>query len=112
MTITLRPGQEQLLLDILRTGGYESAAEAIGSALETLHSQNEWLSENGSLDDRKIREGIPPLDRGENIPETELATHLAVWKRRSERYVLAPAIPSIDEALQIVAVLTLLKKRV
>ncbi len=56
MTITLRPDQEQLLLDIMRAGGYENAEEAIGSALEILHLQKEWLSENGSLVDAKIRE--------------------------------------------------------
>lgn len=46
MTVTLRPDQEQLLLDILRTSSYENAEEAIGSALEILHSQSEWLSAN------------------------------------------------------------------
>ena len=76
MTITLRPDQERLLLDIMRTGGYENAEEAIGSALEILHSQNEWLSENGSLVDAKIREGIAQLDRGEGISEEELPAHL------------------------------------
>ena len=80
MTITLRPDQEQLLLDIMRTGSYENAEEAIGSALEILHSQNEWLSENSGLVDAKIREGIARLDRGDGIPETELATHLARLK--------------------------------
>ncbi len=80
MTITLRPDQEQLLLDIMRTGSYQNAEEAIGSALEILHSQNEGLSENGSLVDAKIREGIAQLDCGEGIPETELATHLARLK--------------------------------
>ena len=46
MTITLRPEQEQLVLDIMRTGGYENAEEAIESALEMLGSQNEWLIES------------------------------------------------------------------
>jgi antitoxin ParD1/3/4 len=84
MTITLRPDQEQLLLDIMRTGSYENAEEAIGSALEILHSQNEWLSENSSLVDAKIREGIAQLDRGEGIPETELAAHLDRLKAQQE----------------------------
>jgi hypothetical protein len=84
MTITLRPDQEQLLLDIMRTGTYQNAEEAIGSALEILHSQNKWLSENSSLVDAKIQEGIAQLDRGEGIPETALAAHLARLKAQQE----------------------------
>jgi antitoxin ParD1/3/4 len=80
MTITLRPDHEQLLQDIMRAGGYENAEEAIGSALEILHSQNEWLSENSSAVDAQIREGIAELDRGEGIPEAELAEYLARLK--------------------------------
>ena len=80
MTITLRPDHEQLLQDIMRASGYENAEEAIGSALEILHSQNEWLSENSSAVDAQIREGIAELDRGEGIPEAELAEYLARLK--------------------------------
>lgn len=64
----------------MRAGGYENAEEAIGSALEILHSQNEWLSENSSAVDAQIREGIAELDRGEGIPEAELAEYLARLK--------------------------------
>jgi antitoxin ParD1/3/4 len=84
MTITLRPDQEQLLLDIMRTGSYENAEEAIGSALEILHSQNEWLSENNSAVDARIREGIAELDRGEGIPEVELPAYLDRLKAQLE----------------------------
>ena len=83
MTIALRPDQEQLLLDIMRMGSYENAEEAIGSALEILHSQNEWLSENRSLMDAKIREGIAQLDRGEGI-RNQLAAHLDRLKAQQE----------------------------
>jgi antitoxin ParD1/3/4 len=84
MTITLRPDQEQLLHDIMCTGSYQNAEEAIGSALEILHSQNEWLSGNSVLIDAKIRDGIAQLDRGEGIPETELATYLARLKAQQD----------------------------
>jgi antitoxin ParD1/3/4 len=84
MTITLRPELAQLLQDIMRTGGYEKPEEAIGSALEMLLSQNEWLAENASEVDARIREGIAQLDRGEGIPEAELAAHLARLKAQAE----------------------------
>ena len=84
MTITLRPDQERLLLDIMRTGGYENAEEAIGTALEILHSQNVWLSENSNAVDLKVRKGIAELDRGEGIPEEEITAYLDRLKARLE----------------------------
>jgi hypothetical protein len=84
MTITLRPDQEQLLLDIMRTGSYENAEAAIGSALEILHSQSEWLSEHSGLVDAKMQEGIAQLDRGEGILEVELAAYLDRLKAQQE----------------------------
>ena len=84
MTITLRPEQEQLVRDLLRSGGYENAEDAIDSALEMLRSQNEWLSANRSAIDARIRQGIAELDRGEGIPEGELDAHLARLKAEPE----------------------------
>lgn len=68
----------------MRAGGYENAEVAIGSALEILHSQNEWLSENSSAVDAKIREGIAELDRGEGIPEEKIDAYLARLKALPE----------------------------
>lgn len=84
MAITLRPEQEQLVRDLLRSGGYENAEDAIDSALEMLRSQNEWLVANRSAVDARIRQGIAELDRGEGIPEGELDTHLARLKAEPE----------------------------
>ena len=78
MTITLRADQEQLLRDLMRTGVYENAEEAIASALEMLLWQNQWLAENSGAVDAKIREGIAELDRGEGIAETEMIAHLPI----------------------------------
>jgi antitoxin ParD1/3/4 len=84
MTITLRPEQEQLVRDLLRSGGYENAEDAIDSALEMLRSQNEWLLANRSAVDARIRQGIAELDRGEGIREEELDAHLARLKAEPE----------------------------
>jgi antitoxin ParD1/3/4 len=84
MTITLRPEQEQLVRDLLRSGGYENAEDAIDSALEMLRSQNEWLLANRDAVDARIRQGIAELDRGEGIPERELDAHLARLKAEPE----------------------------
>jgi antitoxin ParD1/3/4 len=84
MTITLRPEQEQLVRDLLRTGGYENAEDAIDSALEMLRSQNEWLLANRDAVDARIRQGIAELDRGEGIPEADLDAHLARLKAERE----------------------------
>ena len=84
MTITLRPEQEQFVRDLLRSGGYENAEDAIDSALEMLRSQNEWLLANRSAIAARIRQGIAELDRGEGIPEGELDAHLARLKAEPE----------------------------
>jgi hypothetical protein len=84
MTINLWPDQAQLLQGIMRTGGYEKPEEAIESALEMLLSQNAWLAENAGEVDARIREGIAQLDRGEGIPEAELAKRLAHLKAQPE----------------------------
>ena len=84
MTITLRPEQEQLVRDLLRSGGYENAEDAIDSALEMLRSQNEWLLANRGAIDARIRQGIAELDRGEGIPEGDLDAHLARLKAEPE----------------------------
>jgi hypothetical protein len=80
MTITLRPEQERLVMDVMRAGGYENAEAAIESALEVLRSQNEWLIENRAAVEAKIRQGIAELDRGEGIPEDQLDEHMARLK--------------------------------
>jgi antitoxin ParD1/3/4 len=84
MTITLRPEQEQLVRDLLRSGGYENAEDTIDSALEMLRSQNEWLLANRGAIDARIRQGIAELDRGEGISEGDLDAHLARLKAEPE----------------------------
>jgi Arc/MetJ-type ribon-helix-helix transcriptional regulator len=54
MTITIRAEHEQLIAQALRTGGYQSADEVIGRALEVLRSEDEWLAENKSAIGEKI----------------------------------------------------------
>ena len=84
MAITLRPDHEQRFLDAVRAGGFESADDAMDTALEMLRSQNEWLLENRAAIDAKIQQGIAELDRGEGIPEDELDAHLNRLKAESE----------------------------
>jgi Arc/MetJ-type ribon-helix-helix transcriptional regulator len=84
MTITLQPEQEQLVMDLMRTGGYANPDEAIASALEMLRSQQAWLLANREAVDTTIRQGIAELDRGEGIPEAQLDTYLARLKAQQE----------------------------
>jgi Arc/MetJ-type ribon-helix-helix transcriptional regulator len=84
MTITLRPEQEQLMMDLIRTGGYANPDEAIASALEMLCYEDEWLLADRDAVDAKIRQGIAELDRGEGIPADELDGYLARLKAQQE----------------------------
>jgi hypothetical protein len=80
MPITLRPDHEQRFLDAVRDGGFESTDDAMDAALEMLRSQNEWLLENRTAIDAKIRQGIAEIERGEGIPEEQLDAYLARLK--------------------------------
>ncbi len=84
MAITLRPEHEQQFLDAVREGGFESADDAMETALEMLRSQNEWLLENRTLIASKIQRGIAELDRGAGIPENQLDSHLKRLKAEPE----------------------------
>jgi Arc/MetJ-type ribon-helix-helix transcriptional regulator len=65
MTITIRAEHEQLIAQALRTGGYQSADEVIGRALEILRSEDEWLAENKSAIGEKIERAFGQFERGE-----------------------------------------------
>jgi len=84
MSIKLRPDHERRFLDAVRAGGFESADDAMDTALEMLRSQNEWLLENRAAINAKIQQGIAELDRGEGIPEDELDAYLDKLKARPE----------------------------
>jgi Arc/MetJ-type ribon-helix-helix transcriptional regulator len=84
MTITLRPEQEELVRQIVGTGAFQNAEDAVGSALEMLRSQGEWLLANRDAIDTRIRQGIAELDRGEGIADDQLDSHLARIKAEPE----------------------------
>lgn len=77
MTITLKPEQEQLITEVLRSGGYHNADEVIERALELLHEHESWLAENRV----KIVEGYAAAQRGELIDGDEVRAQLAQHKR-------------------------------
>ena len=55
MTITLRPEQEKLIAQAMKTGAYQDAGEVIERALEMLRAKDEW---------RHLAEGLDDLKRG------------------------------------------------
>lgn len=84
MTIQLKPEQEQLIADALRTGAYHSPDDVIDRALEVLHERDEWLIANRRTIDEKIRTGMEELEGGEGIPEDELDAYLERLKAQPE----------------------------
>jgi antitoxin ParD1/3/4 len=76
MTIELKPEQERLVEQALRSGAYRSKEDVIERALAVLHEQDEWLTVSRSDVDARIRKGIAQLDRGEGIAEDELDEYL------------------------------------
>jgi antitoxin ParD1/3/4 len=84
MTIHLKPEQEHLIAEALRSGAYSSTEDVIDRALEVLQEQDEWLSANRQIIDAKIRNGVAELERGEGIPEDELDAYLERLKSQPE----------------------------
>jgi len=84
MTIQLKPEQEHLVAEALRSGAYHTPDDVIGRALAVLHEQDEWLAANRQAIDANIRTGMEELDRGEGIPEDELDAYLKRLKARPE----------------------------
>ena len=84
MTIQLKPEQEHLVAEALRSGAYHTPDDVIDRALAVLHEQDEWLVAHRQAIDAKIRTGMEELDRGEGIPEDELDTYLERLKTRPE----------------------------
>jgi antitoxin ParD1/3/4 len=77
MTITLRPEQEQLVAEVLRSGSYHNADEVIERALALLHEHEKWLADTRA----KIEEGYAAAERGELIDAAEVSAHLEQRKR-------------------------------
>jgi hypothetical protein len=80
MAITLRSVHEQRFWDGVREGGFESADDAMDTALEMLRVQKDWLRENRNEIRAQIAEGLAELDRGEGIPEEHVDGYLAKLK--------------------------------
>jgi hypothetical protein len=68
----------------LQATGSASVEEVLLRLLETQEEQDRWLAENREAINAKIRRGIVQLDRGEGIPEDQLAAHLADLKAKPE----------------------------
>jgi Arc/MetJ-type ribon-helix-helix transcriptional regulator len=71
MTIRLRPEQEKLIAEAMRTGAYEDPNEAIERALEMLRSEDEWLHDNKQEIADKIERAFEQFDRGEFLSADE-----------------------------------------
>ena len=68
----------------LQATGAASIEEVLLRLLETQEEQDRWLAENRESINAKIRRGIEQLDRGEGIPENQLAAYLSKLKATPE----------------------------
>lgn len=83
MTVTIRPDDEQLIAEVIRTGAYQNADEVIARALEVLRSDEEWLGESKSAIGEKIDRAFEQFDRGQffsaEASKSDMETRKAVW---------------------------------
>ena len=65
MTITLRPDQERMIAEAMRSGAYRSPDEVIDRALAVLRLEDENLQDDGELINQKIERAFAQFERGE-----------------------------------------------
>ena len=82
MTIQLRPEDEKLIAERLRSGVFGSAADVIHDALASQDYEARWLARNKQRLNEKIARGIAQLDRGESVTAEEARARLGERKRR------------------------------
>jgi antitoxin ParD1/3/4 len=90
MSITLNSEQEALVVNLIETGGFQTAEEVLQVALNRLAT--EWQSYQAWIVDtqEQVREGIASLDRGEGVNGETAVNDLLAKLRRS---------PSIEQTL-------------
>lgn len=85
MTIQIRDAAlEARLQKQLEATGSSSLEELLRRLLESQEEQDRWLLENREAVNAKIQRGLDQLDRGEGIPENQLAAYLAKLKAKPE----------------------------
>ena len=89
MTITLRPEEEKLIAQAMRSGAYQDPNEVIERALQMLHSEDEWLRGNQEEVAEKIERALRRFERGEFFSAVESRADLekrkAEWHREPPR---------------------------
>jgi len=80
MTVTLSPDQERRLAELLRSGAYQNAEQALDCALEMLLAHEEWLAENRDEISAAIELGFAEAERGESIDGDEVRSRMAARK--------------------------------
>jgi antitoxin ParD1/3/4 len=81
MTIHLSPELERLIRQDIERGPYETVDEFVERAVQMLHDQEEWLSENRTHIAAKIEEGYAAAQRGELIDGDQVRAQLEERKR-------------------------------
>jgi putative addiction module CopG family antidote len=88
MTVTIRPDDEQLIVEAIRTGAYKNADEVIARALEVLRSDEQWLDESRSAIGEKIDRAFGQFDRGQFFSAEEskadMEVRKAAWVREQQ----------------------------
>jgi putative addiction module CopG family antidote len=81
MTIELPPELETLIMKDMQRGPYESVSDFVAQAVQMLHAQEEWLTENRAEIEAKIEEGYAAAKRGEMLSAEQVRLRMEEKKR-------------------------------
>ena len=89
MTVTIRPDDEQLIIEAIRCGAYQNADEVIARVLQVLRSDEEWLDEFRSEIGEKIDRAFQQFDQGlffsAEASRSDMEVRKAAWLRNGMR---------------------------
>ena len=83
MNLTLDAKTEHRIQRELDRGHFREPAEVIAHALDLLDAEEAWLVNNRAALNRRLRESMAQIGRGEGIPGDQLLDYLA--EKRSAR---------------------------
>lgn len=82
MNLNLDPATQQRIQREIELGHYAEPAEVVAGAVALLEAEENWLLENKSVINERLKASMAQIERGQGIPADELVDYLAA-KRKS-----------------------------
>jgi Arc/MetJ-type ribon-helix-helix transcriptional regulator len=83
MQVTIRADHVRMIARAIHAGGYESAEDVVGRALEVLRAEDDWLGGTRSSIDSKLELAFAQFERGDFLSDVQsredMASRKSAW---------------------------------